>query len=145
MINLDIHIWKVTVTIYIFISLDKSWWVSENCLVMSDSLLPHGLYNPWNSPDQNTGVGSLSLLQGIFPTQGSNPDLLHCRQFLYQLSHKGSPELMKFNPNLHGQFIRILGNQKGDWVSIVNLEFVGPAADLSLGLAASLPLFLWPS
>ena len=47
---------------------------------------------PWNSPGQNTGVGSLSLLQGIFPTQGSNPGLLHCRQLLYQLSHKGIPE-----------------------------------------------------
>ena len=38
----------------------------------------------------NTGSGSLSLLQGIFPTQGSNPGLPHCRQILYQLSHKGS-------------------------------------------------------
>ena len=46
--------------------------------------------SPWNSPSQNTGVGSLSLLQGIFPTQGSNPGLPHCRQTLYQLSHKGS-------------------------------------------------------
>ena len=36
-------------------------------------------------------MGSLSLLQGIFPTQGPNPGLLHCRQILYQLSHKGSP------------------------------------------------------
>ena len=44
---------------------------------------------------QNTGVGSLSLLQGIFPTQGSNPGLPHCRQTLYQLSHKGSPERCK--------------------------------------------------
>ena len=43
--------------------------------VMSNSLPPHGLYSTWNSPGQNTGVGSLSLLQGIFPTQGSNPDL----------------------------------------------------------------------
>ena len=51
----------------------------------------HGLYSPWNSPGRNTGLGSLSLLQGIFPTQGSNPGLLHCRQILYQLSHKGSP------------------------------------------------------
>ena len=42
---------------------------------------PHGLYSPLNSPGQNTGVGSLSLLQGIFPTQGSNPGLLHCRFF----------------------------------------------------------------
>ena len=40
---------------------------------------------------QNTGVGSLSLLQGIFTTQGCNPGLLRCRQILYQLSHKGSP------------------------------------------------------
>ena len=45
---------------------------------------------PWNSPGQNTGVGRLSLLQGIFPTQGSNPGLLHCRWILYQLSQKGS-------------------------------------------------------
>ena len=63
---------------------------SESHSVMSDSLQPHGLYSPRNSPGQNTGVGSLSLLQGIFPTQGSNPGLLHCRQILYQLSHKGS-------------------------------------------------------
>ena len=55
---------------------------------MSDSLQPHGLYSPWNSPGQNTRVGSLSLLQGSFPTQGSNPGLLHCRWILYQLSHR---------------------------------------------------------
>ena len=47
--------------------------------------------SPWNSPGQNTAVGSLSLLQGILPIQGSNPGLPHCRQILYQLSHKGSP------------------------------------------------------
>ena len=57
---------------------------SESCSVVSDSLWPHGLYSPWNSPGQNTGVGSLSLLQGIFPTQGSNPGLPHCRQILYR-------------------------------------------------------------
>jgi len=56
---------------------------------MFDSLQPHGLYSPWNSPGQNSGVGSLSLLQGIFPTQGSNPGLLHCRRILYQLSYQG--------------------------------------------------------
>ena len=68
-----------------------SWWwerESESCSVVSDSLQPHGLYSPWNSPGQNTGVGSLSLLQGIFPTQWSKPGLPHCRQILYQLSHK---------------------------------------------------------
>ena len=58
---------------------------------MSDSLQPNGEYCPWNSPGQNTGVGSLSLLQGIFPTQGSNPGLPHCRRILYQLSYQGSP------------------------------------------------------
>ena len=63
---------------------------SESCSVVSNSLRPHELYSPWNSPGQNTGVGSLSLLQGIFPTQESNPGLLHCRQILYQMSHKGS-------------------------------------------------------
>ena len=55
---------------------------------LSDSLRPHGLYSPWNSPGQNARVGSLSLLRGIFPTQGSNPGLLRCRQIHYQLSHK---------------------------------------------------------
>ena len=49
----------------------------------------------WNSPGQNTGVGSLSLLQGIFPDQGSNPGLPHCR-ILYQLSHKGSPRILEW-------------------------------------------------
>ena len=60
---------------------------------MSDSLQPHGPYSPWNSPGQNTGVGSLSLLQGIFPTQGSNPGLLHCRQ---ELSHQGRPRILEW-------------------------------------------------
>ena len=50
---------------------------SQSRSVVSDALQPHGLYSPWNSPGQNTGVGSLSLLQGIFPTQGLNPGLLH--------------------------------------------------------------------
>ena len=67
-------------------------WKSESHSVVSDFLWPHGLYNPWNSPGQNTGVGNLSLLQGIFPTQGSNPGLPHCRWILYQLSHKRKPQ-----------------------------------------------------
>ena len=67
---------------------------SESCSVVSDSLQPCGLYSPWNSAGQNTGVGSLSLLQGIFPTQGLNPGLLHCRRILYQLSHQGSPQYL---------------------------------------------------
>ena len=59
---------------------------SESRSVMSDSLQPHGLFSPWTSPGQNIGVGSRSLLQGIFPTQGSNQGLLHWRRTLYQLS-----------------------------------------------------------
>ena len=46
---------------------------------------------PWNSSDKNTGVGCHFLLQGIFPTQGSNPSLLHCRYIVYHLSHQESP------------------------------------------------------
>ena len=64
---------------------------SDSRSVVTNSLRPHGLYSPWNSPGQNTAVGGLSLLQGIFPTQGSHPGLLRCRQILYQLSHQGSP------------------------------------------------------
>ena len=107
---------------------------SESFSVMSDSLWPHGLYSPCNSPGQNTGVGSLSFsfpgdlpnpgiqprsptlkadsspaepqgkprntglgslssLQRIFPTQDSNRGLLHCRRILYQLSYQRSPSL----------------------------------------------------
>ena len=52
---------------------------------------PTRLLCPWCSPDKNTGVGCHALLQGIFPTQGSNPGLPHGRQIRYQLSHHGSP------------------------------------------------------
>ena len=60
---------------------------------MSDSFNPMDYYSPWNSLDQNIGVGSRSLLQGIFPSQGSNQCLLHCQQILYQLSDKTSPQI----------------------------------------------------
>ena len=63
---------------------------------MSDSLQPHGIYSSWNSPGQNTGVGSRSLLQGIFSTQGLNLGLPHCKQILYQLSHHGSPRILEW-------------------------------------------------
>ena len=76
------------------LSISEVKW-RESCSVVSDSLRPRGLYSQWNSPGQNTGVGSLSLLQRIFPTQGSNPGLPHCRQILYQLGHKGSPRILE--------------------------------------------------
>ena len=63
--------------------------VTWSCSTLCDPM--DSIVSPWNSPGQNTGVGSLSLLQVIFPTQGLNPGLPPCRQILYQLSHKGSP------------------------------------------------------
>ena len=80
---------------------------------MSDSLRPHGLHSPWNSPDQNTRVGNLSLLRRIFPTQGSNPGLLHCKQILYQLSHQGSPRILKWPAYLFSNRSSQSRNQTG--------------------------------
>ena len=73
--NWDVHVPRYKVKVK----------VTQSCPTLCD---PHGLYNLWNSPDQSTGVGSLSLLQGILSTQGSNPGLPHCRRTLYQLSHR---------------------------------------------------------
>ena len=90
--------WKVSSYKILFESsiTDLKKGQSESHSVVSDSLRPHALYSPWNSPHQNTGVGSLSLLQRIFPIQGSNPGLLHCRRILYQLNHKGSPRILEW-------------------------------------------------
>ena len=62
----------------------------------SESLWPHGLYSLQNSPGQNTVVSSHSFLQGIFPTQRSNPGLPHFREILYQLRHRGSPRILEW-------------------------------------------------
>ena len=70
-------------------SVNMKWRESHS--VMSDSLWPHGSYSPWNSPGQNAGVGSHSLPQGIFPTQGLNPGLPHCRRILYLVEPQGKP------------------------------------------------------
>ena len=64
---------------------DESVLVAQLCLTPCD---------PMNPPGKNTGVGCHALLQGVFPTQESNPGLLHCRWILYHVSHKGSPEKM---------------------------------------------------
>ena len=74
--------------------------ICESCSVMSDSLQ--------NSPGQNTGVGSLFLLQGIFPTQGSNPGLPHCRQILYHLSYQGSPQIIILTAKSSGKMFSII-------------------------------------
>ena len=63
----------------------KSKFLKVEDQVLNVHISHQDLYSPWNSPGQNTGVGSCSLLQGIFPNQESNWSLLHCRQILYQL------------------------------------------------------------
>ena len=67
--------------------------VTQSCPTLCDPMdcSPPGSSVHEDSPGKNTGVGCHFLLQGIFPTQGSNPGLLHCRQILYHLSHQGSP------------------------------------------------------
>ena len=79
---------------------------SESHSVVSDSLLPHGPYSPWNSPGQNTGVGRLSLLHGIFPTQGWNLGLLHCQRILTKRATKENP--MKRGNNATTYMLRIM-------------------------------------
>ena len=74
--------------IYLFMKVEVVIYESGSRLVVSDSLQPHGLYSPWDSPGQDAGMGSHSVLQGMFPTQGLNPGLPHCMRILYQLSHK---------------------------------------------------------
>ena len=64
-------------------------------LVVSDSFQPHGPPG-FSVHGENAGVGCHALLQGIFPTQGSNPGLPHCRQIVYHLSHQGSPRILEW-------------------------------------------------
>ena len=75
------------------LSSQERWWmkvkVAQLCPTFCDPI-------PCNSLGWNTGVGSLSLLQGIFPIRESNPGLLHCRRILSQLSHKGSPRILEW-------------------------------------------------
>ena len=64
--------------------LQRSCLATQSCptLLRPHGLWPAGVLCPWNSPGKNTGVGCHFLLQGVFPTQGSNPHVLHCRQIL---------------------------------------------------------------
>ena len=79
--------WGIPLSLWFVISERKvKVKVAQLCSTLCDPMD----CSPWNSPGQNTGVGSLFLLQRIFPSQGSNSGLPHCRKILYQLSHKGS-------------------------------------------------------
>ena len=86
-------------------------WKSLSCVWLFVTLW---LYSLWNSPGQNTRMGSLSLLQGIFPTQGLNPGFLHCRLILFQLSHQGSPRILEWvaYPFSRGS------SQPGNWTGV---------------------------
>ena len=110
---------------------------SESHSVMSDSLQSHGLYSSWNSPGQNTGVGSLSLLWGIFPIQGSNPGLLHCRHILYHLCHQGSSYLLKRLSFLHCIFLLPLSKV---FIDALFLGFLFCSIDLYFCLCATTKL-----
>ena len=108
--------WNFRVSPMVFLVTLKFWkvycWLwreKKSHSVLSDPLQPHGLWParllcPWDSPGKNTGVGSHSLLQRIFPMQGSNLGLLLCRQILYHLSHQGRPLLTLVAQNILSQF-----------------------------------------
>ena len=87
------------------------------------SLQSHGLYSPWNSPGQNTG--SCFLLQGLFPTQGSNPGLPHCKQTLYCLSHQGRLRAMKNRSSLKALGCCCQdGRGGGSWICSLNVPLL---------------------
>ena len=99
----------------------KAWGpYLESGSVLSNSLRPHRLKPsrllcPWDSPSKNTGVGSHSLLQGIFPTQESNPGLSHYRRILSCQSHEGSPRAWQ-GPRRNAK--RLVMRQR--WMKVIN-------------------------
>ena len=99
--------------------------VAQSCptLLQRHELYPTRLLCPWDSPGKNTGGGCHFLLQGIFPTQESNPGLLHCSQILYRLSHQGSPT----------------GKARGGWSQVFSFPCISGAV---LCLVAQLCLIL---
>ena len=80
-----------------WVAVPSSWGSSQPwAWLRSPTLWTNSLLTEPPGKPKNTGVGSLSLLQGIFPTQGSNPGLPHYTQFLYHLSHQGSPKILEW-------------------------------------------------
>ena len=122
-----IKIWCVYIYTYIFIMK-----VAQSCPTFC---------SPWNSPGQ-TRVGSLSLLQRIFPTQGSNPGLPHCRQILYQLSHKGS-HIHYTHTHTHNEILFVVVQLLSHGQLFANLWTVAWQAPLSFTLSQSLLKFMF--
>ena len=108
----------------------NKFYLFESRSVVSDSLWPHGLYNPWNFPGQNTGVGSHSLLQGIFPTQGSNPGLPHCRRFFTSWTTREAQECSDYT-QLHSSNTLVLKFLQARLQQYVNQEL--PAVQARFG------------
>ena len=112
------------------------WWKWKS--LSSLTLRSQGLHSPWNSPDQNTREGSLSLLPGIFPSQGQNPGLPHYRRILYQLSHKGSPRILEWAASPFSSGSSQLKNRTGVilWYmsSLHRSYFMGLSFDFSVNL-----------
>ena len=124
--------------------------VTQSCPTLCDPM--HYMVDEFSS--QNTGVGSLSLLQWIFPTQGSNPGLPHCRWILYQLSHKGSPRILEWvafpfssvysQPRnwtgfscIAGRFFTSWATREAqilEWVSLSLLQQIFPTQESTRGL-----------
>ena len=111
---------------------------------MFHSLRPHGLYSPWNSPGQNTGVGCHAVLQPIFPLQELNPGLLHCRRVLYQLSYSADSTVT------FGWIITLSGYTTfvfpfifwGTWWGFLHLAIVNsPAMNIHVHVFAGISIF----
>ena len=100
--------------------------VTQSCLTFVTSWpVATRLFCPWNSPGKNTGIGSLSFLQGNFPTQGSNPGLLHRRQVLNHLSYR---DVLKIkDPHRIRNIIFPLFIKKGNVRQFIKINYIMPA------------------
>ena len=107
------------------------FYYTVSCLMVSNSLRPHGLWSTrlpcsWNSPGKNTEVGCHSLLQEIFLTRGSNPGLLHCRWILYCLSchyNLYSKKLYCYNCKIRLLYVFILKKFSLTWHFCQHVHF----------------------
>ena len=114
--TLQISGWKSKLVFIYIVTRGIILNLSINCSVMFNTLRSHRLQHTrffchWNSLGKNTGVGCHFLLQGIFPTQGSKPHLLHGRWILYHLSHEGGkkkPWQLKYAWNSHWSLVVFL-------------------------------------
>ena len=150
----------ITITIHSSQSGNKHWYnevkwsevkVIQLCPTLCDSMnyTGHGILQPTShpsihgdSPGKTPGVGSHSLLQGIFPTQGSNPGLLHCRQILCQLSHLGNPvDTILPSNSIHGLTLKKSGKYK--LVIVIKLHLTLGQVNTQEIIVTLLAFLLW--